>query len=266
MRSTALIVALIVMLLPQIARSQPDEPSPRAEKIEKEAIELYGRGEYAEAAKAFEAAYALAQRPALIYAWAQAERFAGQCDKALDLYDRFLATGPNENDTNAARYAREICARKLGRDGPQADPPDPSQGDPSDDAGAQSAAPSLRPEPPRAVDEPRPWYRDGWGYALAGIGLASLATAPIAFRVADDHLDEARAADRHDEFERGIDSHRRWRQIGTTTAIVGGVALAGALARFLWAGAEASEEPDGVAQLDVHIGPSSASAGLLLRF
>ncbi|PRQ08903.1 tetratricopeptide repeat protein [Enhygromyxa salina] len=75
--------------------STPAEASPAtrsaADTHYDAAAELYAREDYAGAASEFAVAYALAPRVDTLFAWAQAERLAGNYEEALELYERLLA-------------------------------------------------------------------------------------------------------------------------------------------------------------------------------
>ena len=90
-------------------RSEPDtEVADRNAMLER-AMVLYARQDYRAAAEAFQAAYAHEESPSLLLAQAQALRLAGDCESALPLYERFLATQTDPTYTNAVRPMMEAC-------------------------------------------------------------------------------------------------------------------------------------------------------------
>lgn len=73
-------------------------------------VELYQREDFRAAASSFGKAYELDPRPPTLYAWAQAERQADNCVKAVELYQKFLAGNPLPRDAEAAQQGIELCA------------------------------------------------------------------------------------------------------------------------------------------------------------
>lgn len=73
------------------------------------ALALYAAQDYRAAAEAFQAAYASEDSPSLVLAQAQALRLAGDCEAALPLYERFLASQTDPTYTNAVRPMMEAC-------------------------------------------------------------------------------------------------------------------------------------------------------------
>lgn len=154
-----------------------------------------------EAARAFGAAYADHPRAELLWAQAQALRFAGRCGEALPLYERFLGTGPTADEiTDANTNIAECRAHVV--EVPAVEP--------------VAAAPIARPSTPPAptvqrrelVDDVRPIprerrqpsvRRDAWAHALlwSGVGIAGVGTGLLAAG----HVRRERAADSRTEYE-----------------------------------------------------------------
>jgi hypothetical protein len=135
------------------------EPSPDAEA----GVQAFAEGRYADAARILERAYAADPEPALLFAWAQAERYAGHCDVAVPLYREYLKGEPPADVRGLARQAITAC------------------GDDPDRAAEPEAEPEHEPEPelepeldPQPSREPsaRPAARDPWGHALTWSGVA----------------------------------------------------------------------------------------------
>ena len=89
------------------------------------------------------------------------------------LYQRFLTTAPPEVQVNATHIALARCAQELASRPPVVVVNAPAP-----------AAPPPRPRPPR-------WWRDPWGLALSGVGVAGLAVGLGWFIAADAARDEA---------------------------------------------------------------------------
>ena len=152
----ALVLALAPIPEPVVpAEGEATEPEPQRAPAER-AAEHFGKGEFLEAAAAFEEAFAETGDPAFVFGRAQALRRAGNCAAAIDELERFIALAPPQSDIDEAEKVIASCRRVLGIESSTADP-----------------APSVQPqpaEPPPPVPK-RPWHRDPAGAALLGSGL-----------------------------------------------------------------------------------------------
>jgi tetratricopeptide (TPR) repeat protein len=132
-------------------------------------VEAFAQGRYEDAAEILERAYASDPDPALLFAWAQAERYAGHCNEAVPLYRRYLAGKPAADVRGLARDAIAACGEDPDQAAPPPQPPEPD-GDPQ---------PEPEPEPePEVTAAPvrRTAAADPWGHALtwSGLGVASV--------------------------------------------------------------------------------------------
>lgn len=112
-------LVLIGVLLCGLAAANPalvhaDKDS--AQKHLKRAIEYYQYGRYDSAAIEFERAYHEDAAPRTLFAWAQAARLAGQCERSIELYQQFLETKPPDSDVEAAEFGIKECQAKLRED------------------------------------------------------------------------------------------------------------------------------------------------------
>jgi tetratricopeptide (TPR) repeat protein len=161
----------------------------------------YEAGDFEGAMDAFDAGYAVDPRPAFLFAAAQAARRSGDCRRAIDYYDRFLAGEPSQTQAEAAREQRDRCAATLSAE------PDPAP-----------AAPVRR------------WYRDPvTDGVIVGSVVLLLAGTTFALSAAD-ATDDANAATTYDEHDAAADRASR-RQVLSLVSFGGGVAL-GALAAW----------------------------------
>ena len=115
------------------------EPSPDAEA----GVKAFAEGRYDDAARILERVYAVEPDPALLFAWAQAERYAGRCDVAVPLYRAYLLEEEPPADVRAlAREAIEAC----GEDPDHAEEPEP---EPEPEVVPEpEPEPDPHPEPP----------------------------------------------------------------------------------------------------------------------
>lgn len=86
-------------------------PSPEVDR----ALRSYAAEDYETAAEAFADAYAIEASPALLFAQAQALRLAGDCRRALPLYQRFLAYESDPTYVNAIAPLIDECLSSTGR-------------------------------------------------------------------------------------------------------------------------------------------------------
>jgi tetratricopeptide (TPR) repeat protein len=128
-----------------------------------EAEAAFAEERFAEAAELFDAAYQADPQPRYLFAQAQSERFAGNCARAIELFDAFLATSPTARAEQDARVAQRECEAKT-EPPPPPPPPDPAPADLDEEELADDD-----PPPPART---RPWHRDPLGGVLVGGGLA----------------------------------------------------------------------------------------------
>jgi tetratricopeptide (TPR) repeat protein len=191
--------------------------APSPDEVFANGQQLYQEGKFEEAADAIEQAYTLDPRPEFLYAWAQAERRAGDCRAAVDLYEQFLATQPPDDLAEFARENQRVCARELA----QAEPPPP-----------RVEPPPPTPPPRDAPPKPPPWHRDPLGGALLGIGIAAVATG-IGLRVgAESARGRADATDMHSHYDQQIRNARALAGGGIGTLAAGGALIVGAAIRY----------------------------------
>ena len=160
-------LALIAVFLfaagrPAAAQNQSGEPMKiQAEKHFNRALKLYNDKDFAGAAAEFEKAYEIDPRFDIKFAWAQAERLAGNCPKAIELYQELRAE-PNltDDDQRALLEGLERC--DFGKK-PEPEPePEPE--------------PQIQPPPaaPPPAPEGSPWYTDPIGDALLITGIVGV--------------------------------------------------------------------------------------------
>jgi tetratricopeptide (TPR) repeat protein len=180
-------------------------------------IELYAAKDYAGAIRELEAGYAIDPRREFLFAQAQALRLSGDCTRAVPLYQKFLASEPNEVQVNATHIGLSRCAQQLASAKPTAEPRAAPVTNP--------IGPLVSPAPPPA---PPPWYRDPLGAALLGAGALGLGTGALFMASALSERDAAnRSASSYAEYARRWDlADGRWR-IGIVT-LAAGTALTGA--------------------------------------
>jgi hypothetical protein len=232
----AVVVALVGALgLGFASSARADEAAlpEEARRLYDEGMAHYAARGFADAARAFHAARALAPRREILFAEAQATRLAGDCPTAVRLYQEFLATQPSPQQVEATRLALNRCesneslgSAALGRPLPRAAAPAVAL--PTSALSAMTAS----PRPGFAVL----WWRDRPGLALSSAAGVSLG-ASLAFALAAARADsDARAATSYDGYqERRLTAEARglW---ATRAAVLAGAFAVLAAGRFLWVG------------------------------
>jgi tetratricopeptide (TPR) repeat protein len=184
---SSLACVLGLLLAISSAPAKTDELVPRARELLELGTEAYDRGDFAAAIAAFEAGYAVQPAPVFLYTWAQAARYMDDCETAVELYDRFLATDPPPQQRAAAQEYRAKCA----------------PGEPPAAAVLPTPPPSVRPStiqpetptaprvPPEPLETPPRVDKVGTslvtiGVLLAGAGLGLTAAGGVAVRAEAD--------------------------------------------------------------------------------
>jgi len=176
--------------------------------------------DYAAAIPELKAAYGLEPNPMLLYAWAQAERLAGSCSRAVELYRRFLETKPAAEQRQLAEANLLDCEAELPEPAPAPSPElDPlAQDDPSD--------------PPTDVEPPRRWFADPAGGALLGVGVAAAATGGVVMGLGRRRGTQAPNADVEDDYLDIRAAATRMHTAGIITLGVGSALVLGAIIRY----------------------------------
>lgn len=113
------VVALVVVLgLADrgFAQSSSTATNEQVEALNDAGVDAFSHGEYASAAKLFERAYGLDQRPELLKNRAVALYRAGEPKEALAVAEKFLATDPPPSERSQAEQLVDACRIALGEE------------------------------------------------------------------------------------------------------------------------------------------------------
>ena len=205
------LAALALVCASGVAPAAPKGADARAQ-FDK-GVAAYTQGDYAAAAEALGASYALEADVETLFAWAQTERKLDHCDKAAELYAKLLeADLPDENKA-VVREKLDECQTILAAQAPPPAAPPP-----------QTSTMSTPPAPPRSPAEPRrAWWKDPVGGVLVGAGVIGLGVGSV-------FLVQARAADQdqagamtYGEFQALEDRAQSRGKLGVGLLIGGGV-------------------------------------------
>jgi tetratricopeptide (TPR) repeat protein len=178
---------------------------------------LFTAKRYAEALDEFRRALALAPRPEVLYAIAQAQRMVGDCPGAVQTYRAFLAGQPGEPLDEYARANIQRCEADRRSSRGDGDPgPDPA------------------------------WYRDGVGDALAGGGLVAGVIGAVIWRSGRSTADAVANAPDYQTFvqrQSAAASALTEQRVGIAAMVVGGAALVAGVVHYVRHAHPAPREP-----------------------
>jgi tetratricopeptide (TPR) repeat protein len=204
-------------------------PSAKAKAEAKDHLQagtkLYNVQDYAKAADEYQQAYLLDPKPEYLYALAQSQRLAGDCDKAVRSYQAFIRSKPKAEQAEKAQKNIERCQEDIqARAAGQAPPP------PED-------IPALPPAPPDLPDEkvivvappPPPEKSYVVGHLLVGGGVAIGAASTLLFLHGRGTINDLNSSPDYDTFtarKSSIDSAKSQQTLGAV-GMAAGVALIG---------------------------------------
>ncbi len=168
-------------------RSAPPPVADVFQDLVREAGEAYSAGQPERAISTLERAYALRPAPILLFNIGRAHELAGRYSTAIEFYDRFLASGPGEEQARAARNIREnarmLMSRRAGTPPPSetatppAEEPRPTRETPHETPHeAPVATPPVAPAAPVIapdVIDRRPRERELGTGSVLGIGVGA---------------------------------------------------------------------------------------------
>jgi tetratricopeptide (TPR) repeat protein len=219
-----LVASLALASLPAYAAAPADVLQDAAAREHFDAAQAaFDRDDYAAAIPELKAAYAIEPNPMLLYAWAQAERFAGNCARASELYRQFLETEPAPEVARLARVNIRDCQAELGITPPKANPTTPAETETETETATET-----EPVPESDGDPAKPWYADGAGWALVGLGVVGMSVGLGVYVTGRrDTVDAPRVETESDYLEQ-VDRARVMQQAGVGVLGAGsGLLLAG---------------------------------------
>lgn len=227
------------LLVALLLWSGPEAPT--ADEYADQAEAEYTGGDLARSIELIQQAYALDPKAEYLYMWAQAERSAGQCNRALPLYREFLSRGEEFDPKDRARAMAaatkgvEICEQEV-EPGEEITPallaarPREPESPPVD----EEPLPVEERAQPRALETPRPRPRvDPLGVSLTVVGGVMVVAGGVLGSIA--LYDRSTATDADDEVryaqQVGREPALRWTGVGLLAG--GALVLGGGIARLL---------------------------------
>lgn len=180
-------IAALVALLALAEGAAPPVSGDDAEALFRDGLKAYDAKQYARAIESFEAAHRLSPLPEILFDIAMARRALGDCPRAAEAFDSFIAAAPADDPLLARARTRRTELGSCGPTGGDAGSKPPSKVAAADNAAAlmplvprssdAAAPPTLIASggtPPPAPRE-RPWLRNtcigsAVGTALLGAG------------------------------------------------------------------------------------------------
>ena len=251
---------------PALAQKQSGKDK-RTEELVRKGLEAYAAGDYATAANTFEVAYDRNPDQQVLFAWAQSERFRGNCRRAIELFGRLLEGKLSKDNRRAVKASMAECEKKMAAE-PAAKPPPPddsgtsgddetpgeteSEGDDASDGATASAASGSdservamggnigdspddivsSPTPPRR-DGGRPWYADPIGGTLTGAGVIAIGLGIGLYVSASSANSSAEDAQTYTEFSDLKDDARSRGRLAVASLSAGAVLVSAGLAWYL---------------------------------
>ena len=238
-----MIAALAALLCLAEAVASPPTTAGDAEALFREGLKAYDAKQFGRAIESFEAAHRLSPLPEILFDIAMARRALGDCPRAADAFDAFIAAAPADDPLLARARARRAelgsCAAATGDAGGAA----PSKVAAAESAavvaplalpGSNAPAPSMliapAPTPPRRE---RSWLHNTCVGAVTGTALLSAGGLVFGWQARSAQADAENAAVWDAAAVRADERARAYGQVATTLLISAGVATAIAAASCL---------------------------------
>ena len=204
----AWLVAVMLVSISSAAEARPKRRDARA--AFDRGVTAYQKGNFEAAATALSKSYDLEHDVDTLFAWAQTERKLERCDKAIELYEKLLASNLPSANKSAVEQKLSECRVVVAQQKPVAAPAAvPPAAEPAVQPKAQPASRSPRvadstdsaPEPPLRSDAGstrRAWFKDpvalgliGTGVLATGVGAGLVVSASSLANATPKNWDEA---------------------------------------------------------------------------
>ena len=233
-------------------------PAGSAEEYGQRADQQYADGFFGEASASYATAYELDPDPVYLYGWAQAERRAGNCPRAVELYREYAALDVSDAAREAARKNALRCGGSL-----DTVEQEPVEEQPVEEEPVEEETPEIGPVEPaggEVVDTPgkdggvEPWMRDTPAISLLTTGGAIGLVAVVLGVGSASERRKATEAEVEVDYARHIDRSTRLRTGAIVCGVLGGAAIIGGAVRYFIVARRARPRV------------SASGAGLSIRF
>jgi hypothetical protein len=193
------------------------------------AQQAFADKDYATASAQLEKAYMLEPEPELLYPWAQAERNLERCESAIDLYQKFIDTGPSEKMVAAAKQNIARCEESLAA---TATPEPEPQAEPEPEPEPDPPPPRVDPAADTAPKDDKPVGRDVAGGVLVGVGGAAIVVGAVLLGVAGKQAKVTADADDNSTYLVMRDKATKYNTGGIAMLVTGGVLVIAGVVRY----------------------------------
>ena len=219
-------------------------------------LRLYAEKNYEEAAVELAASYEAKADQRTLFAWAQAVRLSGQCEKSRELLANYVANGANSKQSKAAFKLMEDCTDSEVPDAPtNPEPPAVVEEPPvaSEEGGESTNAIAVTSSArPSTVDSVSPWYKDWVAVGLLSVGVVGLGVSGLTYSSALQlESDGMQAGTSYDEFLDLKERSQDRRNLSLLTGTAGALLIGGGITYLLLRDTTTSSERSTVSlQLD----------------
>ena len=234
----AWMLAALVVSLAGVADAKPKRRDAKA--AFDRGVAAYKKAAYEAAAEALGKSFELEHDVDTLFAWAQAERKLDHCAKAIDLYEKLLASDLPPANHSAVEVKLAECRAVLAAQVPKEAPPvEPKPVEPQPEPTPEPAVPPPLAAPARPAEasspapvEPsragRSWYQDPVALSLVGGGLVATGVG-AGLLVSASSLDSSvKTARTYNEAKANADKAKSRGNLGLiATGVGGGLVVAG---------------------------------------
>ncbi len=235
---------LLALALVSLASSADAKPKRRDAKVAFDrGVAAYQKGNFEAASEALGKSFDLERDVDTLFAWAQSERKLERCDKAIELYEKLLASNLPAANKSAVQLKLDECRKVIAQQKPRAEPapvepvpvvtaPGESKSPPVQEP-SPSTSEGVAPSGPPWPNESRPtatvWYKDPIALGLVGGGIVATGVG-TAFLISARALDsDAKNAKTYDE-TRDLSKQAKSRgTVGLVTTAAGAALVVGGL-------------------------------------
>lgn len=192
------------------------------------AQQAFADKDYATASAQLEKAYMLEPEPELLYPWAQAERNLGRCESAIDLYEKFIDTGPSQKMVDAANQNIDRCKETIAATEPAIEP----EIEPEPELDPDPPPPRVDPTTDTPPKDDKPVGKDVAGGVLVGVGGVAIVVGAALLGVARKQAKATANADDNNTYLLMRDKAAKFNGGGIAMLVTGGVLVVAGVVRY----------------------------------
>lgn len=209
----------------------------RAADLFKKSADAYMKGDFAQAIKLLDEAYALDPQPVLVYNQARAHEGLGHLDEAITLYETYLQREPSSPD----RGAIEQRVATLKKEKEDRERVEKEKADVAAQKAQQDEQQKALEQRERDAAQSPPRKRSVLPYVVGGVGVAGIATGSIFGILALGQQSKGNDANNLRDATSHRDTGKTFATVSNVGFIVGGVLLAGGVVWWILDGKAAKK-------------------------